>query len=228
MELGQTYTGGPELSVRCFGPGGPPLDLRSADGTLWVQFADLDVAVDLELRATDRDPLELLDGSGGHEAAAALHERAGGDAWRPIPPFDVVASALSISPIPGANAIVAHETVGSPVGTFAYYDTFTDGVLVGRHGGLPSTEPLVHTRMSFAARVAPPDVPLLEQVEGSQLRGRDDAALMLVAGLYDRAPVRHAIRGERTSTNRLLARLAAHTCAPPFWDLVAHAIQAAP
>ncbi len=127
LELGQTYTGGPELSVRCFGPGGPPLDLRSADGTLWVQFADLDVAVDLELRATDRDPLELLDGSGGHEAAAALHERAGGDAWRPIPPFDVVASALSISPIPGANAIVAHETVGSPVGTFAYYDTSLAG-----------------------------------------------------------------------------------------------------
>ncbi len=223
-DFGRTFTGGPDLAVRCVGPDGVAVGVSSIDGTLCIHPVDPTAAVDLRLRSSEFDPLVLLVGTGGHGAAAALQACADGDRWRRIPPFDFDPDELTVSPIIGADAVVAHETFDSPVGAFNYYDTFVDGVLTARRGGLPPVEPLVQTRMSFAARVSPPHVPLLEQLEGARLRGRDDAALMFVAGLYDRAPVRHALRGKRTATNRALTLLAAHTCTDQFRDLVTHSV----
>jgi len=223
-DFGRTFTGGPDLAVRCTGPDGVAVDLRSTEGTLRIQPGDPAAAVDLQLRSSEFDPLALLTGTGGHGAAAALQACAVDDRWRRIPPFDFDPDDVAISPISGADAVVAHETFDTPVGTFNYYDTFIDGVLTARQGGFPPVEPLVQTRMSFAARVSAPHVPLLEQMEGSQLRGRDDAALMFVAGLYDRAPIRHALRGKRTATNRALTLLAAHTTTNQFRDLVTHSV----
>jgi hypothetical protein len=224
VDLGRTFTGGPDVTVRCTCNDGSSVDLVAAGGTVSIHVGSGTATVDLHLRAAHHDPLELLTGTGGHGAAEVLEARAGADSWRPIPPFDVDPDTITVPPLVGADAVVAHETVDTPVGTFDYYDTFTDGALTARTGGRPSTEPLVSTRMSFAARISPPEVPLLEQLEGAQLRGRDDAALMFVAGLYDRAQIRHALRGARTTTNRHLTRLAAHTSTLEFRDLVTHAI----
>lgn len=227
-DLGRTFTAGPDVTVRCTRPDGLTVDIVAAGGTVYARSGSDAVTIDLQLRSADHDPLELLTGTGGYAAAMALEARAGDDAWRPIPPFDFDPNTVTVPQLVDADAVVAHETVDTPVGTFEYYDTFTDGALTARTGGRPPAEPLVSTRMSFAARISPPDVPLLEQLEGAQLRGRDDAALMFVAGLYDRAPIRQALRGERTETNGHLARLAAHTCTPEFRDLITHALPLRP
>jgi hypothetical protein len=137
-----------------------------------MELAPAGASEDLQVRATSFDPLELLCQPGGHDAAMALEARSDVNDWRPIPPFDFEAGYLSIAPIPGGNATVRHVTVGSPVGLFTYHDTFVDGTLVGRHGGEPPEEPLVSTRLSFAARVAPPDTPLLEQRPSRRIPAR--------------------------------------------------------
>jgi len=65
-DFGRTFTGGPDLAVRCTGPDGVAVGIRSTGGTLRIQPCDPTVAVDLQLRASEFDPLVLLTGTGGH------------------------------------------------------------------------------------------------------------------------------------------------------------------
>ncbi len=226
IELGGAFSGGPDLTVRCLSDLRPTLSIQSSGGTVRVTIATPEREETLLVRSTIGDVLPLLLRPSGHASAQELQSTSGDDGWRSIPPFDFVCGEFPATPIPGADAVVLHETIGSPVGDFTYHDVFVDGCLVDRCGGVPDAEPLVVTRMSFAARVSPYEVPLLERLEGSTLRGRDDAALMFVAGLYDRHEIKIITHGQRETTNRSLARLAAHVSSHRFRQMIADVIEA--
>lgn len=225
VEFGRVFTGGPDITVRCLSDARPALRMRAWDGTLCLELAGPDPVEELVVRAAVGDPLAHMVWPSGHDCARVFQAASAHSQFRAIPPFDFVAGEVPMSPLPGANAIVVHEIMGSPVGDFVYHDVFVDGILTGRHGGDTEGNPLVRTRMSFAAHVSPYKVPLLERLEGSWVSGRDDAALMLVAGLYDRAVLRRVIYGLRERTNGLLARLAAHVNTERFRQLAVDVLE---
>jgi hypothetical protein len=201
-------TGGPNLLVD-IDDAGHRVSLRFADGCLLTASSTRGKA-DLSLRSPESGLLAALAGL-PLPRPEVVEAAIPGRLFAPIAPFDVGPQGADAERIVGVDVVVQHAQYDSPIGDLLVVDHFQDGMLVARTPGRIS-RPDATVRNNYANAIASntPTTPILEAINGAHVTARDPAMLMVIAALYDAAPLRRHLDQRRAVSNRLCA-LAAHT-----------------